>query len=488
MMPAAVHDYRRIWSVAAVRRSPGMFKFLCALLLLVLAASLVFDQMASTLGLPPHLGLDSTTHVLLACAGVEFDLLWSTAFMPGSMLLNSAANARLLPRQRRRLRQMAVGGWVLGNAALTWGVGHPGVFPLAALWSLTMGLGAAGQRWAMPASIVLPVFAAPLLQCLPQPVTDILTGSAGVAVASALVLAVGLRLLVGQYEDGGDRLLERSAALALQAHRLESKGEVKESWLTSWTFRLLYLPALRRAGRRRDPSAMLMHAMGPWGHWSMMGSLAVLAMSSVLFFSVVPGLVSGNPIPQEKLIGMALGLLVMMPLAVAFCTFPLRHQIGKRQGEQALLRLSPLAGNAALLNHRLADGLLKAGAQQWLILSVPFCLLALAFGGAEALARELALCCVGGQMALAAVMDDFSRPTPHRWYWKMTALVTVEIAVTLGLGWRFGFPGWPWLTGLAVAAGAVQVGQGWQRMRSAPPAFPALRFAAHTEVAKGVAK
>jgi hypothetical protein len=474
MMAAATRDYRLIWDVAVMRRTRGLIVLFGASLALMFAATLALDRMGDAVGLPSHFGVNVIGRALLTAASAEFLLVWAFAFMPGSALLNSAVNARLLPRQRRRLFQMAVGGWLLGSAGLALGFGAPVVFPLAALWALAASLGSMGYRWVGPVNIALPILPTIVRSRIPPPLLAFLSSPASVAVASAAVLALGWRLLGAHYRDGGDRQMQRAQALAQQLRRFEARGEIKDTFVSRWSQDALYGPALARACRRRDPATLMMHALGPWGHWTMSGVWLASTLLLVGAMVLVPGVAAGTQPGVDS--GAALMVLGFMALAVGACTMFMRSQMGKRQGEQALVRLTPLAGNAALMNHRLADALLRTGARQVLVLSVPFCLLALASGGAEALARELALCCVGAQVALAVVLDDFSRPAPRGWIWRPVALAAGEIVLTVGLGAWLGFSGWPWLAAASLAVGAVQVGQGWRRMRKAPPAFPTLRL------------
>src|SRR5206468_3473057 len=92
-----------------------------------------------------------------------------------------------------------------------------------------------------------------------------------------------------------------------------------------------------------------------------------------------------------------LGFIGMLALLAASSP-GYRHLLLARQGEQALLRLTALAGDASLLNRRLALQCLRHG------LPTPALLLALAvltfaalrLGGTHILS-ELALCCLAFQ-------------------------------------------------------------------------------------------
>jgi hypothetical protein len=146
-----------------------------------------------------------------------------------------------------------------------------------------------------------------------------------------------------------------------------------------------------------------------------------------------------------------------------------------------LLRLTPLAGNAALLNRRLATRLLRQALSIWVLLTVAVMSASLWFDtGPDALLRQLALCCVAGQAAMMGLLSDYAS---ERGGWSIAlalragAYVLVQALVAVGLGKLTGTTAWPWLIEISLAVCAVQLRLDWKRMLAAPPAFPAGRMA-----------
>jgi hypothetical protein len=223
---------------------------------------------------------------------------------------------------------------------------------------------------------------------------------------------------------------------------------------------------------------MLMLALGPAVHWtaSIVGTLALVSIgvgARMLTRSYGTDL-------QALVDGMANFIPSMLALSIAFSTAQYGQQLRRTRGEQALLRLTPLAGNAALLNRRLATQLLRQALAIWGLQSVAMLGVTLPFlTGPDALLRQIGLCCVAGQVAMMGLLDDYSSA---RGGWNLTkglraaALAAVQALVAAGLGALTGTPAWPWLTGIALTVCAIVLRRDWRRMLAAPPAFPAGRM------------
>jgi len=74
--------------------------------------------------------------------------MWIFLFVPASTRMNSAANAKLVPRQRVRLIQMAGAWWLLAALAAGAVFANWSVVPLAGLALLAAAMGAGGSPWA----------------------------------------------------------------------------------------------------------------------------------------------------------------------------------------------------------------------------------------------------------------------------------------------------------------------------------------------------
>lgn len=143
-----------------------------------------------------------------------------------------------------------------------------------------------------------------------------------------------------------------------------------------------------------------------------------------------------------------------------------------------LLRLTPLAGDAALLNRRLAAGVLKGALASWAILSASLLLLAWLIGGdGDMLLQDLALSCLFGQLAVADLLPSFARGAPS-FTLKRLAMLALLGACDAGLAYGLSLLGgsiWAWLMAISVLGCAALLVRGWGRMLAAPPVFPAGR-------------
>jgi len=472
-------EYGRIWRVAMVR--PKRRREIVAAAFIVLA----FGGGAVVTALQHRWEWSAR----LLGAVVLFWLLFSWVFFMGrSLQMNSPANARLMPRQRRRLVQMALGGWLalsLGFTAMFW---TWRMFPPVALYALVLGTFAASKRVADAVFRLLVLgalcTAAPLLASFPLPdaLAALLASPPAVLAAGAAVLLLGARHIAAIYPDGGDRHADaraRMQALLGSGHARHAAAKGK-GWLSG----AFYLAALKRDCRAPRPGTMLMHALGPQGHWTAwiagVAGLTALYLATRLAAYAAHRLF-GMQFGQGFLVGASTVALASMVLLAAFCNVQLGRQLRSTRGEQALLRLTPLAGAAALFNRRLAAALLKTGLVNWMMASAALLLLALLFhANGKVLVCLAALCCAAGQVAMARLLGDFSRESRPGLLESCIFLVLIlaaEVLVAWAMarmgGWRLFWPGF----GVLGLAGSVALAvRGWKTMLAAPSSFPAGRI------------
>jgi hypothetical protein len=479
MNAAAFDDFRRIWRITTVQRDKRTMAVLGWLALASTGLGLLGSIAMILQHRAPPLAV---LRVLCGAGACWLGFVWTMLFVPSSILLNSPANARLVPRQRRRLIQMATGWWLLVSAGVTAAIGQCEVFPLAGLDMISFGLMRAGRKEAVPLFIVCVNWPSMSRYVLPQALVDALTSDTGVLVLSALLLPAGVWALRGVYPAGGDgHLARRAEQIRLsgwfnrQAWAETGEGSRLSRWTSSW----VYSRKLALALRRPRPGAMLMHALGPLAHWSawLGGAAVMLLMGGGLLLLLAW---RGQPLTRDFISGAMNGVLGTLPFFVALSTAAFSQQIRKNTGEQSLLRLTPLAGNAAQLNRRLALALLKNGLRTWAVLTGLIMLAAVAAAGAkgEVLAREAALCLLAGQVAMMELLGDFA--VDGGWTvpraLQAALLAVVELFVALGLAKLSGTSLWTWLALIAVGAGAFQLHRAWRGMLAAPPAFPAGRM------------
>jgi hypothetical protein len=475
-MNAALQDYRMIWRAAAAQRAPSAARTIY----LVAGVMGACGAIIAVLG---DLSVLKALRLMTAVAFMALGFIWTFLFVPGAIRMNSPINAWLLPRQRRRLLEMTAAYWLVATLGVTYGLGDWVVLPLVASGVLGLTLMMAGNKY-VPYMLMLGGNGPWLVHVvLPAAWAERTTASAAIWTLNILILPAAVWGLRWLYPAGGDAYLERRAdqikRLNHFAFRTEERQPVPEGVVQQGNLSF-YRVALRYERFRADPGTMLMHALGPTAHWTAwIGAIAAILLLGVggrilLAATHTPAVDSF----AHGVVGVAPGLLALL---IAFSTAQYGQQLRRTRGEQALLRLTPLAGNAALLNRRLATRLLRQALSIWVLLTVAVMSASLWFDtSVDTLLRQLGLCCVAGQAAMMGLLGDYAS---ERGGWSIAlalragADVLVQALVAVGLGKLTGTTAWPWLIEISLAVCAVQLRLDWKRMLAAPPAFPAGRMA-----------
>ena len=475
-MNAALRDYRTIWRAAILLRDPGAMRTLY----LVAGAVATCGAVLIVLG---DLSVLKTLRFMTAIAFMGLAFIWTFVFVPGSVRMNSPINAWLLPRQRRRLLEMTAAYWLVATLGVTFGLGDWVVLPLVASGVVGLTLLMAGNKFVSYLMIVggNGPWLVPLV--VPAAWAEHMTASAAIATLNILILPAAVWGLRWLYPAGGDAYFERRADQIKRLNHFAMRTEDKQAMAEGMAGQgnlSFYRLALRYERFRADPGAMLMHALGPTAHWSAW----IGAIATILLLGVGGRiLLAATHIPAadsfaRNVVGVVPGLLA---LVIVFSTAQYGQQLRRTRGEQALLRLAPLAGDAALLNRRLAMRLLRQALSIWVLLTVAVLAVTLPLLSApDALLRQLGLCGVAGQAAMMGLLSDYAS---ERGGWNLAlalragAYVLVQALVAVGLGQVTGTTAWPWLIEISLAVCAVQLRLDWKRMLAAPPAFPAGRMA-----------
>jgi hypothetical protein len=478
MNAAAFQDIRRIWRVTTIQRDErsmmilGWLALVCAVLGEMGAGMIVLKHQDS-----PLLML----RLLCGVAAGWLGFIWMMLFVPASILLNSPANAQLVPRQRRRLVQMAAAGWLLVTAGLTFAGAEWAALPAIGLTLIGFALIRGGRNEATPLFILGLNWPSLSRHVLPPAVVEAVASDAGLLALSALLLPAGAWALRTMYPAGGDTHLARRGEQVKRAGWFDrqawaSAGEGGR--LSRWTSVHVYRAMLKLALRRPRAGAMLMHALGPLAHWSAwIGSMAVMLLISAGLRLMLAW--RGEEALRQFLDGAMGAGLATMAIFVALGTAAFSQQIRKTGGEQSLLRLTPLAGNAALLNRRLAVELLKGALRNWAGLTIAILLATRVVGASgDIVVREAALCLLAGQVSTLGLLGDFAEDGG----WTVSRAVQAgllaagELLAALVLAKASGTSIWAWVALIAVVAGAWQLHRSWRRMLAAAPAFPAGRM------------
>jgi hypothetical protein len=371
---------------------------------------------------------------------------------------------------------------------MTFGIGHWIALPAVALGVLALMLQCAGNKHVMNIMNVVPLLVLganwPWLVgvALPRQWIDAATGG-GALVLGILVIPAAVWGLRWLYPAGGDAYFDRRGKqierLAHFGRRGEDKQPMPEGRVVLAALGI-YLAALRRDVKRADPAAMLMHALGPVAHWSAwIGGVVTL-----LFMGVVARLVLAwsHEAGAQAFFGWITDAgPAILSVTIALSTAQYGQQLRRTAGEQALLRLTPRAGDATLLNRRLAGRVLRQALGCWAVLTVVVMGVSLLVGaGPDALLRQLGLCSLAGQVAMMGLLGDYASGAGG-WHLALglraAAYAAVQALAAVGLGKLTGTTAWPWLIEISLAVCVVKLRLDWKRMLAAPPAFPAGRLA-----------
>lgn len=502
-MSAVLQDYCNIWRVTTTQRDTRSNTFMAifaGVLILVFAIIVV-------LGVLRHhaLSIPVLLRVLTGLSGFWLGIVWATLFVPGALLLNSAANARLLPRQRRRLIQMVAGGWLLLTFLFTLASGSWKIAPVIGLFVFAFAMTAAGNRAALFGMILCGNMPWLSRIFLPSASAEFLLGETWQMIMAVLMLPALAWGMLWMFPAAGDKHYDRHSVQVNRLRRLENgQGWAKESENNTRVWHALrrYGDALRRDCNTRDPGRMLMHALGPAAHWSAwipsVATLLVIGVGVRLVLSV-----RSDAKLEAVLHGTSIAGLGGFIFATVLGTVQVSQQMSRVRSEQALLRLTPLAGDARFLNRRLAMQLLKNGLTLWALLTMAILVAgALINADTSALLRHLGLCCLAGQVAMMGLLGDYAshggwRPPAGRSLlmvlinsfsgntgWDVSLglraflLALLEGGVALAAGFLSGnaMVGWLLLIAMAVTGGVFQLRRSWRVMLAAPPAYPARRF------------
>jgi hypothetical protein len=478
-MNAVFDDFVRIARVTTVQRDQYALRVMKVLAALTALALLVGVAIAAA---RHAFSLDGLFRGTIGLAAFWLALIWATLYVPGSVLLNSPANARLLPRQRRRLMQLTAAGWLVSTLAFATVFDSWATVPLCGLYLIGLPLLLAGHRQAAP--FVFLACGWPMLTrtVVPHWMAELVSRPASVMVLSALLLVVGAWALRLLYPAGGDAHMDKRGQQVKRIAKFSARGAADLSEIGGPAGKgvlRVYALAFRRDCRRADPATLLMHALGPAAHWSAwLGAIAAMVLASGGLRLLLAWSASRQVDAAAHAVA-SVGMSALAGLAL-FCTAQFSQQMRRTHGEQALLRLTPLAGDAALLNRRLAGGLLKGTLRNWAMITMGIQVAILLAGGdTQVLLRQFALCCLAGQIALLGVLGDYAGEGGWNLMLalRVALLAALEAGVAVGLGWLTGTAVWTWLIAIALVGAVVRVRLGWRFMLAAAPAFPAGRMA-----------
>lgn len=469
-MSPALRDYALIWSAATASRDVRT-KWTFALIALTLPLIVGLLVWARTGDLAETLGYAARVPVgVYLFAALTF-------YVPGAIRLNSPANARLVPRMRRRLVELTVFVWAAGTAAMTllaWDMPVPA--PLIAMatfvWLAGLGLGSAGFQIG-----TLMQMAVPIAVMTRQSVPDVLFEQPVAAGIALLLLALGARTIELMFPNGGDRHWERRQAQLRVIERASPEGMMRQAS----RMRLggaLYAAALRRNSTALRAPALVLPVLGPAMHWTQR-YLPLLALTALALAVVTLMKLFGSTAGFAG--GWVIGMCQAMLFAQLFTYEQRSQRLADTRTEQSLLRMAAaMPADARPFNRQLNASLLRMAALDWA--AVVACLLAVsAFADAPGamLLLQAQICCLTLPL-LAANVRDHARTSGSRLLHLVGALLAT-LAVSLGTGALLqklaGTPVMPVAAGVSIVLAVAIAAWRWRKALAAPHAFPAGRFA-----------
>jgi len=475
-MKAALKDYTMLWRAALAishRRTNFMLCCMGTLLGAAVGALALFKTGSM---------LDALTNAVRG-AYVVLAFGWLMYFIPGAMKLNTPANAVLVPRMRRRLRELTVLVWCSAVAISSlMAVGSPlpvhYVFLGTGFWLVAMALGRSGNTVGKCLLFVLPMF--PWLYSMMSPALRMLLAAAPVlGVAALLMLALAAYTLDVMFPQGGDRHYTVQAKQKLMTDQMTVDGQFKQArtqWLGAWA----YQAVLRRDTAGRRGGALLMHLLGPATHWTQR-HLALLALVPVaaVVMAVLRHYASADTL---EVISRGSWLFAASAMLVQLFDYEGRSmRLVHTRGEQVLVRLAPgMPGSAAAFNRKLGWRLLHAALLEWACIGfVAVAVVAITGASSATLWMEAFICCLTLPLVASNLRDHAHRSGTTGWWIALglVASLVVSFFTAVLLESAFDTPVLPVAALVSVALAAAAVTLRWRRLVAAPHAFPVGRLA-----------
>jgi hypothetical protein len=468
-MSPALRDYAFLWRSAAASRAarPKWIYGGIALVGMLLVGLLVLERTSAWL---------EALKFAVRVPVVVWAFAALTDYVPGAILMNTPANARLVPRLRRRLVELTVGASTATVAAavlLAWDTTAPaGLVAIATLaWLAGLGLGSAGYQTG-----VLMQAAVPVLVISPQVVPEILFGQPFVAGIGLLLLALGARTVDLMFPNGGDRHWTRRHAHARAMERTRPEGLMRQAANARFAG-ALYVAALRRNSTQRRAPAFLLAVLGPALHWTQryMPLLALVGLAAVLV-AVARGVGVDPQFAGKWVVLLCQGLL----FAQLFAYAQRSQRLGDTRTEQSVLRLAPSFPAAARpFNRQLNAALLRMAVLDWLaVLATLMAVSAIAGVPRQDLVSLAQLCCLTLPL-VGANLRNHARHAGSDILLLVAGLVA-SVACSLGVAalahWLAEAPLMPVAAFISMVLALVVAGRRWHVALAAPHAFPAGRL------------
>jgi len=443
--------------------------------LLLLAAVLVTLVCAVAAA---HSGSSGAWLSWVLCVPAGFLLLvWSMAWLPGALRLNSPVNAQMVPGMRRRLIELGLLVWLAGIGLLGVGMTLTAGMPGPSFWlavNLTLVLSAMTAGIRLAALIYFPVLLGFIAgDALPAALVAALQGVSASPLVLLLVPLLGSVTLRAMFPQAGARHWKMVAHQASVGAFKTPTVVDQEPKRFSWDGLLL-----RRALAHRKPGALLMLALGRSMPGALANGLALAGLGIGVFVWLAKH--GAVPITTDYFASFTWITISGVLLVFVFQAGMAPAWLARTTGEQALVRLAPgFPVDAAAFNGLLARVQLRQSLTIWLMVSGAALLLGLISGmDGTALWQQAGVCCMALPTLGLALRNHASRqawPVFGMWTVSFGLSAVGPLAGILAHG-LLGLPFWPVALAAALTLSAVLVRVRLRRMRAAPIAFPAARL------------
>lgn len=355
-------------------------------------------------------------------------MLYWLDLVSGAVRQDTPANAKLVPRLRKRAMQLVGSCWLVFVLAIALALGS--AFGSPELWAAAAAgwlLGGAMVRIGFQSGMVF-MFVPFMLLLLPHEamlaVRYFAGTAAGIAVCAlwvAVVAWLGKRTLFPR----GDRHFDQRAVV-------EKGVRQSQPAHTSNTRSGLYATVLGRLNHKRASAGeLVLHALGPGAHWSVSANMLALLAAVLVAGRVAIELMSAD----SAVLVPFTGGFVIIPLLLTFAMSPQRitGRASVTQGEQALLRLAPLAPDSASYNSELASALLRRALIEWALVTAALVAVTVAINAeSDITLLQFAVCCLAMPLT-TLVLRDYARQPALKTSYMHTA--AIYLVVTAGVAY-----------------------------------------------------